>query len=154
MPTGSVLSKCRQPRMRLRKRKKISIRWNKAHTAAGFDPAEHAVPKDKWDRDSAEQWVRDRLARKETVLARDAPSKLFQFVREQLKLGWMDFLESLGVHDHGSHSIRRWSKETVMSEIRRCHSEAQPLNSAAIVQVDQSLLSTPASFSAREAAGV
>src|SRR5579864_2447079 len=91
---------------------------------------------------------------KETVLARDAPSKLFQFVREQLKVGWMEYLESLGVHDHGSHSIRRWSKETVMSEIRRCHSEAQPLNSAAIVQVDQSLLSTPASFSAREAAGV
>jgi len=92
-------------------------------------------------------------------LARDAPSKLFQFVREQLKVGWMEYLESLGVHDHGSHSIRRWSRETVISEIRRWHSEGQPLNSSAIVQVDQSLVIQARKFftswdSARAAARV
>jgi len=120
--------------------KKFPRSWSKVLRAAGFDPEQHKVPQDKWDRDSAEEWVRDRLAHKESVLARDAPSKLFQFVRERLELGWMEFLESLGVHDHGSHLSRRWSREMVISEIRRWKAEGQALNSAAMAQVDQSLL--------------
>lgn len=120
--------------------KKFPRSWSKVLRAAGFEPEHHKAPRDKWDLQSAEEWVRDRLARDESVLARDAPSKLFQFVRAQLSLGWVDFLESLDVREHGSHSIRRWSRAKVISEIRRWNADGQPLNSTAMVQVDQSLV--------------
>jgi hypothetical protein len=139
--------------------KKFPRSWSKVLRAAGFEPEKHKAPQDKWDARSAEEWVRDRLANEEPVLARDAPSKLFQFVREQLKLSWVEFLATLGVCDHGSHAVRKWSSVKVISEIQRWNAEGQALNSAAMVQIDQSLVIQARKFfgswdTARAAAGV
>src|SRR5579864_1061039 len=79
-------------------------------------------------------------ARKESILARDAPSKLFQFVREQLKMSWVDYLESLGISDHGSHKVRQWNRKMVISEIRRLKAEGCMLNYQSVAQADQSLI--------------
>jgi hypothetical protein len=120
--------------------KKFPRSWSKVLRAAGFDPAEHKLPPDKWDKVSAEEWVREQLAQKESILARDAPSKLFEFVREQLKMSWVDYLESLGISDHGSHRVRHWDRKMVISEIRRLKADGRRLNYQAVAQADQSLM--------------
>src|SRR5262249_16348474 len=84
--------------------------WGKALRAAGFNPDEHRVPLAKWNRSTAESWVRERVARKKPLAAHQAPSKLFAFVRAQLRLSWADFVESLGIEDHGIQRKRQWTK--------------------------------------------
>ena len=114
--------------------------WGKALRAAGLSPDDHQAPRECWDEQKAERWVRERLANRTTIRALDAPSKLFQFVREHLQLSWADYIESLGIVDQRIQRKRRWDRAKVISEIRCLKSNGQPLNSQAVGKVDQSLV--------------
>lgn len=111
--------------------------WAKALQAAGFDPAEHRLPKGVWNRPVAEQWVRTRAAQKQSLAAHDVPRDLRDFVRRRLEASWSEFVEQVtGRPCPGSKKRRDWTKEKLLSEIRRLKATGNPLTSRAVAAVN------------------
>jgi hypothetical protein len=71
--------------------------WAKALRAAGFDPRDHRMTSCRWDQTSAESWMRQQVAKRRSILARDDPVDLQDFVRRKLGANWSGFVESLGI---------------------------------------------------------
>jgi hypothetical protein len=111
--------------------------WAKALRAAGFDPEEHRMPRGNWDRQSAEDWVKKRVAEKQSILARDAPSDLRDYVRNHLGQSWTDFVEALGIPYPGVKKRLDWTKALLLSEIRRWKEEGRRLNYRAVADISQ-----------------
>lgn len=120
--------------------KRFPRSWAKAIRAAGLDPDQHRQPRSKWTEQKAADWVQTRLAKRRSVLARDAPRDLQDFVRKRLRTTWTDFIESFGVPYPGVKKRRDWTKAKVLSEIRAQKAKGQPLNYRAIKQDYQALL--------------
>ncbi len=106
--------------------------WARALEAAGFDPEEHKMPRGLWDKQRAAQWVKNRVAEKQSILARDAPRELVWFVYQRLHVPWTDFVESLGIPYPGVKKCRDWTREKALSEIRRLGAEGHPLYYSAV----------------------
>jgi hypothetical protein len=133
--------------------------WAKALRAAGFDPDEHKTSRGRWNRQGAEHWVRKRVAMRRSILARDAPRDLLGFVHRRVGTSWADFVESLGVPYAGIKKRRDWTKQKVLSEIRRWTAEGHRLNYRAVAFEYQALIHQARKFfgswdRARAAAGV
>ena len=133
--------------------------WAKALQAAGLDPDEHKMARGTWDEQKAIQWVRNRAAGKQSLLARDAPRDLLGFVQRQLGMGWAAFVESLGLTYPGVKKCLDWSKGKLLSEIRRWHALGHRLNYRAVKLEYQALIHQSRKYfgswdRARAAAGV
>jgi hypothetical protein len=133
--------------------------WARALRAAGLDPEEHRMPRGRWTRAKAERWVRERVARGGSILARDAPRDLLGFVWNRLGGSWTGFVESLGIPYPGVKKRRDWTRAKVLSEIRRWKAEGHPLGYKRVQHGYQALLHQAKKFfgtwdGARAAAGV
>jgi hypothetical protein len=115
--------------------KKFPSSWAKALRAAGLDPDEHKLPRGRWTRAKAEDWVRRRFAKGGSILARDAPSDLTGFVSKRLRTGWIGFVEALGIPYPGIKRRRDWTRAKVLSEIRRLEAEGNPLGYTSVKKV-------------------
>jgi hypothetical protein len=139
--------------------KRFPRSWAKALQAAGFDPAEHKIPRGWWNRQRATEWVQKQAAKKKSLLARAAPPHLFAFVHRRLRTSWADFVESLGLTYPGIKKRRDWSRQKLLEEIRRWKAEGHPLNYRAVASGYQALIHQARKFfrswdRARSAAGV
>jgi hypothetical protein len=114
--------------------------WGKALREAGFDPKEHRKLRTRWTREKAADWVWKRLRGGPSILARDVPPDLLCFVWKNPKIGWTDFVESLGVPYPGIKKRRDWTKAKVLSEIRRWDTEGHPLNHRAVADTYAALV--------------
>jgi hypothetical protein len=114
--------------------------WAKALRAAGYDPDEHKMPRGRWTRAKAEDWVRSRVAKRRDIQARAAPRDLQAFVRSRLKMSWADFIESLGISYPGIKKRRDWTKDKVLAEIRRWKAEARSLAYKHVQRAYQALI--------------
>jgi hypothetical protein len=101
--------------------------YRSALRAAGLDPDERKKPRGPWTRVKAEDWVRRRVVKGVSILARDAPRDLLGFVSRRLGASWTGFVESLGVPYPGIKKRRDWTAAGVVSEIRRWEAEGYPL---------------------------
>jgi hypothetical protein len=133
--------------------------WGKALRAAGFDPDEHRLVQGRWDSQSAEDWARNQAGNRKSILARDVPPDLLDFVYKRLGTGWADFVESLGIPYPGVKKRRDWSKKVLLSEIRRWKAERRRLNYRAVRYEYQALILQARKYygswdRARAAAGV
>lgn len=134
--------------------------WAKALRAAGFDPAEHKLQRGVWNRRQAEGWVRTRTAGEESVVARDVPRDLLDFVRRRLEVGWAEFVEEVTGRPYpGVKKRQDWTREKLLSEIRRLRAKGNPLTYRAVAVVSQSYIHQARRFfgswdAARAAAGV
>ena len=133
--------------------------WGKAVRAAGLDPTEHKQRRGSWDRDKAVNWVRSRIQKKRSILAKDAPRDLKCFVWDHLDLNWTDFIESFGISYPGIKKRRDWNKKSVVEEIRRWQAQGKQMNYSALKAEYQALLCQAKRFfkswdAARDAAGV
>jgi hypothetical protein len=120
--------------------KRFAGSWGAALRAAGFDPNEHKMPRGKWDRQRAEEWVRKREAKGRSLLARAAPPDLVRFVHTRIGMPWVDFPESLGIPYPGIKKRRDWTKKLLLSEVRRWHAEGHRLNYQAVQSEYQALI--------------
>lgn len=139
--------------------KRFPSSWAKALRAAGLDPAEHRMPRGRWDRQRAEGWVRTRMRKDKSILARDAPRDLVDFVHNGLGTGWINFVESLGIDYPGVRKRYDWTKRALVSEIRRWGAEGHRLNYRAVKLEYQALIHQARKFfgswdRARHVAGV
>jgi hypothetical protein len=139
--------------------KRFERSWGKALRAAGLDPDEHRMPRGRWTRPKAEDWVRRRVAKGRPILARDAPRDLLNFVRGRLGETWTGFVESLGIPYPGIKRRRDWTEAKLLSEIRRWKREGHPLRYKRVQESYQALLHQARKFfgsweGARAAAGV
>ena len=115
--------------------------WSKALAAAGFDPDEHKMSRNAWTRETAEQWVRTRVAEKKPHLACDAPRDLRHFVNSHLERDWAEFVEQVTGRPYpGVKKRRDWTKEKLLSEIRRLKAKGNPLTYRAVAAVSQSFI--------------
>lgn len=114
--------------------------WAKALQAAGFDPNENKARRGKWNQQKAEVWSRKRISKGRSILARDVPPDLVDFVHKRLKTSWVDFVESLGVPYPGIKKRRDWTKEKLLEEIRRRKAQGQRLNYRAVASEHQALI--------------
>jgi hypothetical protein len=114
--------------------------WRKALRAAGFDPDEHKMTRCRWDRQSAEDWVRKQAAKGKSLLARNVPPDLLRFVYKRIRKGWADFVESLGIPYTGVKKRRGWTKRLLLSEIRRWEAEGHRMNYRAVADEYQALI--------------
>jgi hypothetical protein len=121
-------------------RKQFPHGWGKALEAAGFDPAEHKVPRSHWTRQQAEVWVRKREAKGKPILAGAAPGDLLHFVYNRLGTTWTDFVESLGITYPGVKKCRDWTKQKLLAEMRRWNAEGHRLNYRAVADEYQALI--------------
>jgi hypothetical protein len=133
--------------------------WGKALQAAGFDPFEHKKRRGRWKRKQAEAWVRKRIDKGLSLLARDVPRDLRYFVVDALKTNWTDFVESFGIPYPGTKKRRDWSKETVLDEIHRWAAEGHCTNHSSVTRDFQMLIIQARKYwgswdAARAAAGV
>jgi hypothetical protein len=113
--------------------------WGNVLRAAGFDPAEHKKPVGKWNRSTAEKWVRERVARKKPVRWQDAPIDLDDFVRRRLGMNWRTFIESLGLRYRGRAAGRTWSRAKVRDAIRQRKAAGKLLHARGVCLDDPSL---------------
>ena len=139
--------------------KRFPRSWAKALKAAGLDPAEHKLPRGRWNRQRAAEWVRKRAAKKRSLLARGAPRDLLGFVHRRLKTNWPDFVESLGFTYPGIKKRRDWTRQKLLEEIRRRKSGGHRLNYRAVQSEYQALIHQARKYfrswdRARAAAGV
>jgi len=108
--------------------------WAKALRAAGFDPAEHKKPQGVWNRQNAEDWVRNQVAKKKSVLARDVPRDLREVVYKRFGFGWTEFVEeATGAAYPGVKKQRGWTKEKVLAEIKRLKEEGNRLTLRSVI---------------------
>jgi hypothetical protein len=114
--------------------------WAKALRAAGLDPDEHKVPRGRWDGKRAAEWVRKRQSQRKSILARDAPKDLVEFVQRRLRTGWADFVETLGIPYPGVKMRRDWSKQLFLSEMRRWSAKGHLMNYRAVKLEYQALV--------------
>jgi len=114
--------------------------WNRALRAAGFDPDEHKLPRGHWDETKAQEWVRQRESEGQSVLARDVPRDLLDYVHKRLQQPWTDFVESLDIPYPGIKKRRDWTQATLLSEIRRWQADGHPLNYRAVKDDYQALI--------------
>jgi hypothetical protein len=114
--------------------------WAKALRAAGIDPKLHRMPRGTWTPEGAEDWVRQRVAKRKPILARDAPSDLLNFIHRRLRVSWTDFVESLGIPYPGIKRRRDWTKRKLFEEIRRWGAEGNRLNYKAVQAERQALI--------------
>jgi hypothetical protein len=134
--------------------------WAKALLAAGLNPTDHKLARGVWDRQSAEVWVRKQVASKKSVLAHDVPRALFDYVRRRLELGWSEFVEEVTELPYpGIKKRRDWTKDEVLSEIRRMKTEQKSMNYRAVAARGQAIIYQSRKFfgswdAARAAAGV
>ena len=94
----------------------------------------------RWTKAKAEEWVRRRAAEGRSILARDAPCDLLDFVWRRLGTGWTGFVESLGIPYPGVKKRRDWTEAKVLSEIRRWKAEGHSLRYKRVQQGYQALL--------------
>jgi hypothetical protein len=120
--------------------KRFTSSWAKALRAAGLDPEEHKMPRGNWTRQQAEDWVQGRMAKGGSVLARDAPSDLQQFVREHLRTTWTDFIESFGISYPGVKKRRDWTRAKLLAEIRRWEADGNSLTYKRVQESYQALI--------------
>ncbi|MCH7989146.1 MAG: hypothetical protein IID46_08340 [Planctomycetes bacterium] len=140
-------------------RKQFPSSWEKALQAAGYDPDEHRQRRGRWNEQKAVDWVEKRLAKQRSVLARDTPSDLQDFVRNRLKKSWTDFIESFGISYPGVKKRQDWTEAKVLSEIRAWKRKGNRLNYRAVKLSYQALLQQAKKYfgswdNARLAAGV
>lgn len=113
--------------------------WGRALKAAGFDPAKHRMPKGRWSRESAAEWVQERARTGRSLWARDTLRDLCWFVIQRLRMGWPDFIESLDIPYPGQKKRRDWSPRVVLRVIRRLRAEGLSLQSSVVHQGYQTL---------------
>jgi hypothetical protein len=89
--------------------KRFPNSWAKALQAAGFDPEEHKMPRGRWDRQRAADWVQKRAAKGRSLLAGAAPPDLLGFVYRHISTSWGEFVESLGLPFPGIRKRRDWT---------------------------------------------
>jgi hypothetical protein len=133
--------------------------WRKALRAAGLDPDEYQIPRGRWDRSKAEDWVRKRFANKRSILARDVPRDIRDFVYRHLGINWPQFLQTLGIQYPGVERRSDWTKRKLIEEIRRWNAEGNRVNYQAVKLGYQALIHQARKFfgswdRARAAAGV
>lgn len=114
--------------------------WAKALQAAGFDPRDHRMTSCRWDQMSAESWVRQQVAKRRSILARDVPVDLKNSVRRKLGANWSGFVESLGIPYPGVKKKLDWTKDEVLSEIRRWAREGHRMNYRKVKSEYQALI--------------
>ncbi|MBM4069904.1 MAG: hypothetical protein FJ271_13270 [Planctomycetes bacterium] len=120
--------------------KRFPRSWAKALRAAGFNPDEHKMPRGRWSRENAEEWVRKRHAKGKALLRKDAPRDLAEYVQRRLGKGWTDFVESLGIQYPGVKKRRDWTRKKLLEEIRRWGAEGHRLNYRAVASEYQALI--------------
>jgi len=133
--------------------------WTKAIRAAGLNPDDYKVFRGRWDRQKAEDWVRRRNEKGKSILARAAPHDLFGFIHRRLQTTWTEFVESLGIAYAGVKKRRDWTKQKLISEIRRWKKEGHRLNYRSVKLEYQALIQQARKFFgawdlARAAAGL
>jgi hypothetical protein len=114
--------------------------WRKALRAAGFDPENHKTPRSGWNRQDAEDWVHTRAREGLSVLARDVPKDLTDFVRKHLGHGWIQFVESLGIPYPGVRKHLHWTRDELLAEIGRWHAEGNAMNYKSVKNTYQALI--------------
>lgn len=112
--------------------KRFPSSWARALSAAGFDPEEHKKAREGCDKGQVENWVKSRVAEHQSILARDAPNDMLQFVYKRLGMRWTDFVESLGIPYPGVKKRRDWTAQKVLEEIRRLYTAGHRLNYHAV----------------------
>jgi hypothetical protein len=120
--------------------KRFGGSWRKVLEAAAFDPNDHRAPRGIWDRAKVENWVRERSAAPQSILARDVPPDLLQFVQRTLGVPWTDFVESLGIAYPGIKKRRDWSRKTLLAEIQQWHRTGHRLNYRAVKTEYQAMI--------------
>jgi hypothetical protein len=140
VPLHCTLIKQRYPYLHRAAIRLFPLSWAKALQAAGFDPDEHRKPMGHWSDEHARDWVRERVARNQSILARDAPPDLVDFVHKRLGASWTDFVESLGIVYPGIKKRRDWSKKKLLEEMRRWKAEGHRLNYRSIKSEYQALI--------------
>ncbi len=133
--------------------------WAKALRAAGFDPLDHKQRRGRWNKKKAVTWIKQRIDKDRSLLARDMPTDLLRFVYDALKTNWTAFVESFGVSYPGVKKRRDWTKENVLEEIRRRRSDGNAMHYKAVKRSHEALLQQAKKFygswdAARAAAGV
>jgi hypothetical protein len=133
--------------------------WADALAAAGFDPAEHKMRRGRWDRPLAEVFVRKQHAKGRSLLAQDMPKDLVKFVHRRLRMGWGQFVESLGLPFPGIRKRYDWTKAKLVEEIGRWKAEGHRMNCGEVVAEYQALAKQARKYfgswdKARAAAGV
>ena len=121
--------------------------WSKALAAAGLDPAAHKYnTRCRWTRESAEEWVRTRNSKRQSILARATPRDLQRFIWSRFKLSWTAFVESLGIPYPGIKKRRDWTREKVLAEIRERAKSGRPMNYKAVQREYQALVQQAKKF--------
>lgn len=133
--------------------------WMKALRAAGFNPLDHKKRKGRWTTKKAAAWVQERIKTGRSLLGRDAPRNLLDFVVKVLKKRWTDYIESFKIPYPGVKKCRDWSKKKVLEEIRRLAAQGQPTNLRSVALESQALIHQARKHfkgwdAARRAAGV
>ncbi|MBI3861038.1 MAG: hypothetical protein HY290_04000 [Planctomycetia bacterium] len=133
--------------------------WEKALRAAGVDSYEQKKRRGRWNHKRVRAWMRERIDRGRSLLARDIPVDLVRFVHAILKTSWTEFVESFGVPYPGIKKRRDWSREMLLAEIRRWAALGHRTNSKSISREYQALLPQARKYfrswdAARAAAGV
>jgi hypothetical protein len=113
--------------------------WAKALQAAGLDPAEHKKLRGRWTWPKAEQWVKQRVAKRKSILARDTPKDLLDFVRHRDQ-NCTGYAESLGISYPGVKKRRDWTKAKLLEEMRQWKKEGHPMHYNGVQRVYQALI--------------
>jgi hypothetical protein len=137
--------------------------WEKGCRAAGVDPHSPRLsgqPRGRWTKDKVLAWVKKRIARGGSLLVKDIPGDLHNFVVYHFDKNWTEFVESFGVTYPGFRPRRSfWTKEKLIDEIRRWAAEGHRTNVKSVSREYQSLLHQARKYykswdTARAAAGV
>src|SRR5262249_40008658 len=94
-------------------------------------PNEHKMQRGRWNWQEAAKWVRKRMAQNRSVLARDTPRDLIDFVSKRSQT-WTGFVESLGIRYPGVKKRRDWTKQKICEEITLLKKQGHAMNFCAI----------------------
>ncbi len=101
--------------------------WSKALKAAGIRAPRYRK-KTRWSLEKAESWVRKRHAAGERIRTQDAPSGAVGHVARGTGMGWVAFVESLGVPYPRARQTRSWTGADVIKRIRERQASGAALN--------------------------
>jgi hypothetical protein len=119
--------------------RKFPSSWGKALRAAGFNPDQHKRLRGRWTWPKAEEWVKQHAAKRKSILARDTPKDLLDFVHHRDQ-NWTGFVESLGIPYPGVKKRRDWTKAKFLEEMRRWRKEGHPMHYKGVQRVYQALI--------------
>jgi hypothetical protein len=112
--------------------------WAKALRAAELDSDEHKKLRGRWTWPKAEKWVKQRVAKRRSILARDTPKDLLDFVRHRDQ-NWTGYVESLAIPYPGVKK-RRWTKHKLLEAIRDRKKLGLPMNFSAVKRTHVALI--------------